>query len=74
VPTTSLFTRFLSVGEGDRIAQLIIERIYTPEISEVEVGYLSPLKRNLSAIPSQELEDTIRGNGGFGSTGGHVGL
>ena len=28
----------LSVSEGDRIAQLIIERIYTPEISEVEVN------------------------------------
>jgi len=29
---------FLSVSEGDRIAQLIIERIYTPEISEVKVS------------------------------------
>ena len=29
---------FLSVNEGDRVAQLIIERIYTPEISEVEVS------------------------------------
>ena len=27
---------FLSVNEGDRIAQLTIERIYTPEISVVE--------------------------------------
>ncbi|KAF9782597.1 dUTP pyrophosphatase [Thelephora terrestris] len=46
-----------SVNEGDRIAQLILERIYTPEISEVE-----------------DLEETIRGSGGFGSTGGHIGL
>jgi len=38
---------FVSVSEGDRIAQLIIERIYTPEISEVEVSQLSPLTRNL---------------------------
>ena len=38
--------------EGDRIAQLVIERIYTPEVLEVE-----------------ELEDSVRGAGGFGSTG-----
>jgi len=29
---------FLPVSEGDRVAQLIIERIYTPEISEVDVS------------------------------------
>jgi len=40
------------VKEGDRIAQLIIEKIYTPEILEVE-----------------ELEASVRGAGGFGSTG-----
>ncbi|KAL1925707.1 uncharacterized protein VTP21DRAFT_590 [Calcarisporiella thermophila] len=40
------------VKEGDRIAQLIIERIFTPEVEEVE-----------------DLEQTIRGAGGFGSTG-----
>lgn len=42
------------VEEGDRIAQLIIEKIYTPEVVEV-----------------QDLEETLRGAGGFGSTGGH---
>jgi dUTP pyrophosphatase len=41
-----------SVAEGDRIAQLIVERIYTPEVVEV-----------------QELEASVRGSGGFGSTG-----
>lgn len=41
------------VSEGDRVAQLILERIYTPEVVEV-----------------QELEESIRGAGGFGSTGG----
>ncbi|KZZ95943.1 DeoxyUTP pyrophosphatase, dUTPase subfamily [Moelleriella libera RCEF 2490] len=41
------------VKEGDRVAQLVIERIYTPEVVEV-----------------QELEETVRGAGGFGSTGG----
>ncbi|XP_067004769.1 deoxyuridine 5'-triphosphate nucleotidohydrolase [Anabrus simplex] len=40
------------VAEGDRIAQLICEKIYYPDLEEV-----------------QELEDTERGSGGFGSTG-----
>ncbi|XP_010426147.1 PREDICTED: deoxyuridine 5'-triphosphate nucleotidohydrolase [Camelina sativa] len=37
---------------GDRIAQLIIEKIVTPDVVEVE-----------------DLDDTVRGEGGFGSTG-----
>ncbi|VVB04578.1 unnamed protein product [Arabis nemorensis] len=37
---------------GDRIAQLIIEKIVTPEVIEVE-----------------DLDSTVRGEGGFGSTG-----
>jgi dUTP pyrophosphatase len=41
-----------AVKEGDRVAQLVIERIYTPEVVEV-----------------QELEASVRGAGGFGSTG-----
>ncbi|KAI0512484.1 deoxyuridine 5'-triphosphate nucleotidohydrolase [Xylaria bambusicola] len=41
-----------SIAEGDRIAQLVIERIYTPEVVEVA-----------------ELEESVRGAGGFGSTG-----
>jgi dUTP pyrophosphatase len=41
------------IKEGDRIAQLVLERIYTPEVLEV-----------------QELEESARGAGGFGSTGG----
>ncbi|GAB4852544.1 hypothetical protein Ancab_040548 [Ancistrocladus abbreviatus] len=40
------------VKAGDRIAQLIIERIMTPDVVEVE-----------------ELDSTVRGAGGFGSTG-----
>lgn len=40
------------VKEGDRIAQLVLERIYTPEVAEVE-----------------DLEESARGAGGFGSTG-----
>ncbi|WFD23410.1 dUTP diphosphatase [Malassezia equina] len=41
------------VHAGDRIAQLIVEKIAMPEIEEVET-----------------LDDTERGSGGFGSTGG----
>jgi hypothetical protein len=37
------FTYSTSVNEGDRIAQLILERIYTPEISEVEVSLSPPV-------------------------------
>ena len=40
------------IQEGDRIAQLVLERICTPEVVEV-----------------QELEASVRGAGGFGSTG-----
>jgi len=45
------------VEEGDRIAQLIIERISNPEVFEVD-----------------DLDETLRGSGGFGSTGGHESL
>lgn len=41
-----------AVSEGDRVAQLVIERIYTPDVVEVA-----------------ELEESVRGAGGFGSTG-----
>lgn len=40
------------VAKGDRIAQLICERIFYPTIEEVD-----------------DLSDTKRGAGGFGSTG-----
>jgi dUTP pyrophosphatase len=41
------------IKEGDRIAQLVLERIFTPDVTVVE-----------------ELAATVRGAGGFGSTGG----
>ncbi|EHK50034.1 hypothetical protein TRIATDRAFT_297382 [Trichoderma atroviride IMI 206040] len=40
------------IKEGDRVAQLVLERIVTPDVVEVE-----------------ELEESVRGVGGFGSTG-----
>ena len=42
------------VKSGDRIAQLIFEKIYTPELEEVTI---------------EKLTTTDRGTGGFGSTG-----
>ena len=44
------------VKMGDRIAQLILEKIDTPPVEEV-----------------QDLDNTIRGSGGFGSTGVKLG-
>lgn len=41
------------VKAGDRIAQLILERIATPDVVEAD-----------------DLDDSARGAGGFGSTGG----
>ena len=41
---------------GDRIVQLILEKIDTPPVEEV-----------------QGLDDTVRGTGGFGSTGMQLG-
>ncbi|KAJ0248348.1 Deoxyuridine 5'-triphosphate nucleotidohydrolase [Hirschfeldia incana] len=40
------------VKVGDRVAQMIVERIVTPQVLEVE-----------------DLDATVRGEGGFGSTG-----
>jgi len=53
----NLSDKDFQVEEGDRIAQLILERIYTPDVLEVN-----------------DLEETLRGAGGFGSTGGHGAL
>ncbi len=45
-------TEEFEVKQGDRIAQLILEKISTPDVIEVV-----------------SLDDTVRGSGGFGSTG-----
>jgi dUTP pyrophosphatase len=44
------------IQAGDRIAQMVLERIVTPEVKVME-----------------ELEESVRGAGGFGSTGGFGG-
>ena len=41
----------LEVKKGDRVTQLILEKIVTPEVEQVD-----------------NLDETIRGNQGFGST------
>jgi dUTP pyrophosphatase len=46
---------YYELKKGDRIAQLILERIMTPEVTEVK--------------SLDELTTTQRGEGGFGSTG-----
>ena len=48
----SITVNVFAVEIGDRIAQLILERIVTPEVIEVD-----------------DIEETERGAGGFGSTG-----
>ena len=63
----------LVVEVGDRIAQLILERIVNPDVMEVQVS-LQILVRKASLTPMQDLDETLRGAGGFGSTGGHTGL
>jgi len=42
----------VKIAQGDRFAQLVVEKIESPQIVEVE-----------------ELDETTRGSGGFGSTG-----
>ncbi|WP_161927106.1 dUTP diphosphatase [Gordonia crocea] len=45
------------IKRGDRIAQLLVQRVELPSLEEVD-----------------ELDDTSRGAGGYGSSGGHAAL
>ena len=45
----------ISIGRGDRIAQLLVQRVELPDFVEVDT-----------------LDDTSRGAGGYGSSGGHA--
>lgn len=45
----------ISISRGDRIAQLLVQRVELPDFVEVD-----------------ELDDTSRGAGGYGSSGGHA--
>ncbi|MFU8841834.1 MAG: dUTP diphosphatase [Nitriliruptoraceae bacterium] len=48
----NLGTEVVDLAAGDRVAQLLLQRVGWAEVVEV-----------------QELSDTVRGDGGFGSTG-----
>jgi dUTP pyrophosphatase len=50
------------VHRGDRIAQLLVQRIELPELIEV------------SSFDEAGLAETSRGDGGHGSSGGHASL
>jgi len=64
-----------AVQEGDRIAQLILEKIHTPDVLEVAVSLIALFSDEYCVYPCpQDLDETLRGAGGFGSTGGHGGL
>ncbi|GEE02619.1 deoxyuridine 5'-triphosphate nucleotidohydrolase [Gordonia spumicola] len=45
----------ISIARGDRIAQLVVQKVELPDVVEVD-----------------ELDDTARGDGGHGSSGGHA--
>lgn len=59
------------INKGDRVAQLICEKIFYPDIIEVEVGefFKHSLLPSLKIFLLQSLDDTERGSNGFGSTG-----
>jgi dUTP pyrophosphatase len=50
------------VSRGDRIAQLLVQRVELPELVEV------------TSFDEAGLADTTRGDGGHGSSGGHASL
>lgn len=50
------------VHRGDRIAQLLVQRVELPEVVEV------------TSFDEAGLADTTRGAGGHGSSGGHASL
>ena len=50
------------VHRGDRIAQLLVQRVELPELIEV------------ASFDEAGLADTSRGDGGHGSSGGHASL
>lgn len=55
-------TEPIVIHRGDRIAQLLVQRVELPELVEV------------SSFEEAGLGDTVRGEGGYGSSGGHASL
>jgi dUTP pyrophosphatase len=52
----------IAIKRGDRVAQLVVQRVELPELVEV------------SSFDEAGLADTTRGQGGHGSSGGHASL
>lgn len=52
----------IEIRRGDRIAQLVVQRVELPELVEV------------ASFGEAGLADTTRGEGGHGSSGGHASL
>lgn len=52
----------ITIRRGDRIAQLLVQRVEFPELVEV------------ASFDEAGLADTTRGQGGHGSSGGHASL
>ena len=52
----------IQLHRGDRIAQLLVQRVELPELVEV------------TSFDEAGLSDTTRGEGGHGSSGGHASL
>jgi dUTP pyrophosphatase len=52
----------IKLSRGDRIAQLLVQRVELPELVEV------------TSFDEAGLADTSRGDGGHGSSGGHASL
>ncbi|MCV7018522.1 dUTP diphosphatase [Mycolicibacterium aichiense] len=52
----------IEIRRGDRIAQLLVQRVELPELVEV------------ASFDEAGLADTTRGEGGHGSSGGHASL
>lgn len=52
----------IAIHRGDRIAQLLVQRVELPELVEV------------TSFDEAGLADTTRGHGGHGSSGGHASL
>jgi dUTP pyrophosphatase len=52
----------IMINRGDRIAQLLVQRVELPELVEV------------TSFDEAGLADTTRGDGGHGTSGGHASL
>lgn len=48
-------TRSITLSRGDRVAQLVIQRV-----------------EHVSFVETEALPESVRGSGGYGSTGGHA--